>query len=197
MRHGFMIFGVGALILIGAVGIFLASGQKEMETLPATASRIGGPFALTDSSGQAVTEQTYRGKWLLVFFGFTFCPDVCPTALSEVAATLHDLGPLADRVQPIFVSIDPERDSPARMAEYTQVFDPRIAGLTGTAEQVAVAARVYGAFYRKSGDGPDYTMDHSAIIYVMNPEGRFVTSFNHQSGAEKMVKALRPLLSKS
>lgn len=204
MKPGFMLAGIAAMALIAAAGIALILGDPRRlddphrPTRPAlTEARIGGPFTLVNSRGEAVTDQTFRGRWTLVFFGFTFCPDVCPTAMSEVAATLHDLGPLADRVQPLFVSIDPARDTPEHLGQFTAAFDRRIEGLTGSPEQVAAAAKAYGAYYRKVGDGADYTMDHSAIIYVMNPEGRFVTSFNHLSGAERMVQALRPLLSLS
>lgn len=200
MKRGLTISWVGALALIGVAGIALVLRQvpdRGTAMQPAAQARIGGAFALIDETGQQVSDRTYRGRWMLVFFGFTFCPDVCPTALNEVALTLRDLGPLAARIQPLFISVDPERDTPSQLAEYTDAFDSRIVGLTGTPAEIAAAARAYGAYYRKVGGGDDYTMDHSAIIYVMNPEGRFVTSFNHMSGADRMVKALRPLLAKS
>src|SRR6266542_5971239 len=131
-------------------GIAVASALVLSQPLVRAANSpvmIGGPFTLTSPDGATVTEQTYRGKWLLVYFGFTSCPDSCPTALLEIAAALEKLGPGADRLQPLFITVDPLRDTPAVMGNYTQSFDPRIVGLTGTPQQIAAVAQEYGVYY--------------------------------------------------
>jgi protein SCO1 len=154
---------------------------------------IGGPFSLTAPDGTTVTDQTYRGKWLLVYFGYTFCPNSCPTALMEIAAALERLGLDAAKVQPIFITVDPKRDTPDVLAKYTQSFDPRIVGLTGTPAQIAAVAHEYGAYYvaHKSGDGAnDYTMDHSTYIYAMDPQGQFVQAFDADTPADRIADDL-------
>src|SRR5271170_4770133 len=116
--------------------------------------------------GAAVTERTYRGKWLVVYFGYTFCPDVCPTTMMEIAGALKILGPRADAVQGLFITVDPQRDTPAVLGEYLKSFDPRLVGLTGTAAQIAVAAKSFHVFYeRNDTDDGSYLYDHSAFIY--------------------------------
>jgi protein SCO1 len=163
----------------------------------ATAVTIGGPFTLSTSNGITVTERTYRGKWLLVYFGYTFCPSSCPTTLLEVAAALNKLGADASEVQPLFITIDPQRDTPKVMQQYTQSFDPRIVGLTGSAEQIAAAAHEYGAYYVRHATGPganDYVMDHSTYLYVMDPRGSFVRAFEVDTSADRIAEALRALI---
>jgi protein SCO1/2 len=155
---------------------------------------IGGPFALTDMHGRAVTDQTFRGKWMLVFFGYTHCPDACPLALSEMSDALDRLGPLAERVQPVFVTVDPERDTPETLRALLDSFDPRILGLSGTPAQVAEAARAYRVFYARHGDGPSYAVDHSTLLYVMDPSGRYITHFTHETGGEAVVQRLQALI---
>ena len=158
----------------------------------------GGPFALVDGTGASVSDQTYRGKWLLVFFGYTFCPDVCPTTLQSIADALERLGNLADRVQPLFITVDPKRDTPAVIGEYVRNFDPRIIGLTGSAEAIAAVAHEYRVYYavQRTGDGPDdYLMDHSAVIYVMNPDGKLARMLAGNISGAQLAAKLRPLLS--
>jgi len=158
---------------------------------------IGGPFTLTSSDGSAVTEQTYRGKWLLVYFGYTFCPNTCPTTLLEITAALERLGPDAAKVQPIFITVDPKRDTPDVMAKYTQSFDSRIVGLSGTPEQIAAVAQEYGVYYvaHKSGDSAnDYTMDHSTYLYVMDPQGQFMQAFDADTSANRIADDLLRLV---
>jgi protein SCO1 len=161
---------------------------------------IGGPFTLTSPDGTTVTEQTYRGKWLLVYFGFTSCPDSCPTALLEIAAALEKLGPDADKLQPLFITVDPLRDTPAVMGNYTQSFDPRIVGLTGTPQQIAAIAQEYGVYYapRRSGPGAeDYVMDHGTYLYLMDPEGRFVRGFDSDTPGDRIAEAVRSAMAKT
>lgn len=188
---------LGRLIL--SVIVFTCS--LLVSDLPARAAAsnvtIGGPFTLSAPDGKTVTDQTYRGKWLLVYFGYTFCPNSCPTTLLEIATALKQLGPDAARVQPLFITIDPQRDTPQVMQQYTQSFDPRIIGLTGTPEQIAAVAHEYGAYYVRHAIGPgdkDYVMDHSTYLYVMNPEGKYVRAFDSGTSADHIAEALRELL---
>ncbi len=176
---------------------------ESAEAGPQPAVEIGGPFELVDHNGRKVTDRDFRGSYLLVFFGYTFCPDVCPTALAKVAAVLDELGPLGDRIQPLFISVDPERDTPEVLAEFVHQFHPRIIGLTGSPNRIAEVARAYRAYYRKvtqeeltgeKGSGDDYLMDHSAYLYLMDPEGRFVRVFSHTDPPERIVEALRKVL---
>ena len=160
---------------------------------------IGGPFTLTSPDGTTVTDQTYRGKWLLVYLGFTSCPDSCPTALLEISAALEKLGPDAD-IQPLFITVDPRRDTPAVMGNYTQSFDPRIVGLTGTPQQIAAVALEYGVYYepRQSGPGAeDYVMDHGTYLYLMDPEGKFVRGLDADTPGERIAEAVRGAVAKA
>ena len=155
---------------------------------------VGGPFTLMAPDGATVTDQTYRGKWLLIYFGYTSCPDSCPTALFEIATALKKLGPDAAEVQPIFITIDPQRDTPEVMGEYTQSFDPRIVGLTGTSHEIDAVTQAYGAYFvrHQTGPGPqDYLMDHSIYIYLMNPEGKFVRAFDTDWSGDRIAAAVR------
>lgn len=173
------------LVLIVAIGSILWLHQRQAPT-------IGGPFQLIDAkSGRLVTDQDFRGKWLLVFFGYTRCPDVCPTTLSEIAEAMVKLGPLADRVQPLFVTVDPTRDTQPVLADYTAAFDQRILGLTGTPDQIAAAASAYRVYYAKRVVGDDYYMDHTGTVYVMRPDGTYGTSFLSSSDSAEMARRLR------
>ncbi|MBL8671660.1 MAG: SCO family protein [Alphaproteobacteria bacterium] len=156
-------------------------------------AQIGGPFALVDHTGKARTEADFRGKYMLVFFGFTHCPDVCPTGLATVAQALEEVGPLADRIVPAFVSVDPERDTPELLGGYVTAFSPRFVGLTGTPEQVAQAAKAYRVIYKKIDvRAPDaYNMMHSALFYLMGPDGKFVTHFGSGTSASQMATGLK------
>lgn len=179
---------LGALLLLAAIGSIVWMHQRQ-------APSIGGPFQLIDAkSGREVSDRDFRGKWLLVFFGYTHCPDVCPKTLSEIADTLTQLGPLADRVQPLFITVDPLRDTQQALADYTAAFDPRILGLTGTPEQIATAAKSYYVYYAKRVVGDDYYMDHTAAIHVIRPDGSYETSFLSTSGSTEMTKRLRSVL---
>jgi protein SCO1/2 len=139
---------------------------------------IGGPFTLRDGNGRTVTDRDLRGRYVLIYFGYTFCPDICPTTLTEVATAMAKLGPKADRVRPVFITVDPERDTPAVMGDYTAMFTPRLLGLTGTPEQIRSVARAYRVYYQKhrTGEAPgDYSMDHSSLLYLLGPDGGFIT----------------------
>jgi protein SCO1/2 len=172
--------------------------MSQPPALAATSTvTIGGPFTLLAPGGTTVTEKTYRGKWLLVYFGYTYCPSSCPTTLLEIATALKKLGSDAAKVQPLFITIDPQRDTLEVLQQYTESFDARIIGLTGTPQQIADVAQEYGAYYVRHGIGPgdeDYVMDHSTYLYVMDPEGKFVRAFESGASGDLIAQALRQLL---
>ena len=159
---------------------------------------IGGPFTLTNGAGSTVTDRDFRGRFMLVYFGYTFCPDVCPTTLNEVAGAMDKLGQQADRVQPLFISVDPKRDTPKVVADYAAAFGPRIVGLTGTPEQIATVAREYRVYYaanKPASAGGDYTVDHSSILYLMGPHGQFIAPIRADQSAEQMAADIAKHLS--
>jgi protein SCO1/2 len=173
----------GAILLL-AMGPFSSSGPQV--------AAIGGPFRLINQDGQTVTDQDFRGRPFLAFFGFTHCPDVCPTTLFEVSEIFRNLGPDADRVGAIFFTVDPERDTPAALKEYLSSFDPRLSGLTGGLEDIAGVAKSYRAIYRKVPlEQGGYTMDHTAIVYLMDKQGRFVAPFSLKRTTEASAAELR------
>jgi len=195
-RRGDRSPGVRAIVLLAVLAGILLVGVARAQT---AATTVGGPFTLVAPAGTTVSEDAYRGRWLLVYFGFTHCPSACPTALLQIAIALEQLGPLADRMQAIFITLDPARDTPAVMGDYTRSFDPRIVGLTGTPEQVAAVSREYGAYAlpRRTGPGEDdYTIDHSTYLYLMDPEGRFVRGFDHEASGEHMAEVIRDFVTK-
>ena len=157
--------------------------------------QIGGKFTLIDDNGRPFTDADLKGKWHLVFFGYTHCPDICPTALNDLSLALDQLGTREREVGIVFISVDPERDTPAVLKSYVASFGGPIVGLTGTAAKIAEAAKAYQVFYAKhpTADG-GYDMDHSAVIYIMDPEGRFTATFGPDDTTEKMVGRLRTLL---
>ncbi|HZT50140.1 MAG TPA: SCO family protein [Hyphomicrobiaceae bacterium] len=190
-----------AVGVVAALAIFPAARER---LLPGPGVRsvgqalVGGPFTLTDQSGRRVTDQDFRGKFMLVYFGFTFCPDVCPTALQVMAAALEKLGPKqADAIVPVLISVDPERDTPAQLGMYVKSFDPRLVGLTGSAAEIEAVAKAYRVYVKKVPDpksSAGYTMDHSSIIYVMGPDGRYLTHFTHATSPDAMAERLAGLL---
>jgi protein SCO1/2 len=156
---------------------------------------IGGPFNLTDQDGQPFSDKDLKGKSFLVFFGFTHCPDVCPTTLFEISEVLRKLGPEADHTAALFISVDPERDTPAAMKDYLANFDPHLRGLTGDAAALDAVAKAYRVYYKKVAlEGGDYTMDHTAIVYLMDKEGRFVAPVNMRRTTDLVAADLRKQL---
>ena len=154
---------------------------------------IGGPFALVDHENRPRTDADFRGSFMLVYFGYTYCPDICPTALQIMTAAIDRLEkPRQDRITPIFITVDPERDTPAHLASYVENFHPRMVGLTGSSKQIAAAARAYRVYYGKGeGDGDDYLMDHSSIVFLMDPDGGYLTHFTHATAPERVAEKLR------
>ncbi len=186
------IIGTVVAVLILGTGAFIWLRQGG------TASLIGGPFALEDGTGRQVTDRDFRGKYMLVYFGYTFCPDACPTTLNEVADALDRLGKKADRLQPIFITVDPKRDTPAVMKQYVAAFTPRLIGLTGSDDQIAKVAREYRVYYaeHRTGPGPnDYAMDHSSVLYLMGPDGRFIAPVPTDEDGARMAAELSKLMS--
>lgn len=164
-------------------------GAPSPGTSAAVPVDIGGPFTLVDQTGRTVTDADIRGRPALVFFGFTHCPEVCPTTLIDIGNRLNALGPAADQLRVLFVTVDPERDTPAQMALYLQSFDPRITGLSGTSEQVAAMVKAYKAYARKVPTEGGDTMDHTASTYVMSADGRFRTLIDyHEDEAAALAK---------
>jgi protein SCO1/2 len=170
--------------------VLLVSGRLSGPGAPQTAA-IGGPFRLTDQEGRTVTEQNLKGRPFLVFFGFTHCPEICPTTLFEMSEILRKLGPDAERVRVLFITVDPERDTPAALKDYLSSFDPHMLGLTGDAESIAAVAKAYRAYYKKVPIEQGYTMDHTAIIYLMDKEGRFVSPFSLKRTTDAAAADLR------
>jgi protein SCO1 len=186
------------LLLLATAGGWLVTdgplGSARVATGPASL-QIGGPFSLTDHRGRAVTARDFRGRPMAVFFGFTHCPDVCPTTLNDMTGLIAALGADADRAHWLFVSVDSERDTPAAMADYLSAFDPRIVGLSGTEEQIASAARAFRVYYRRVPlEGGAYTMDHSASVFLLDAEGRFAGTVDHKESETVALEKLRMLI---
>jgi cytochrome oxidase Cu insertion factor (SCO1/SenC/PrrC family) len=177
------------------------SAAEIMDILMWNREPVGGPFELTDHTGKLRTERDFRGKLMLVYFGFTWCPDICPADLQAIGLALDKLGADGDSVQPLFITVDPERDTAQHLAEYVPMFHPRLIGLTGSAEAIRKAADAYKVYYAKvdpdsgkAGDGGYYTVDHTAYIYLMDREGNYLGFFPPGTSADRMVEIIRPRL---
>jgi protein SCO1/2 len=183
-----------AVLLLGAGGfMWLAGGGAT----GGTAIGIGGPFTLEDGSGKPVTDRDFRGKYMLVYFGYTFCPDVCPTTLSAVADAMDKLGPDAAKIRPLFITVDPRRDTPPVVKKYAAAFGPAITGLTGTPEEIARVAKEYRVYYaeHRTGPGPgDYSVDHSSVLYLMDPKGGFVAPVRADATGDEIAASLKKLI---
>ena len=187
----FAALGLAVLVSAAAYLYWHRGGSSAAPTVGLTT--IGGPFTLTDQNGRAVTDQDFRGKLMLVYFGYTFCPDACPTALLQMGQALDRLGSEGDAVQPVFITIDPARDTQEQLHIYASNFHPRLVALTGSPQQIAQAAKAYRVYYAKAADSgtTDYLMDHTSIIYLMSRDGRYLTHFTHQSTPDQMVATIR------
>ena len=155
---------------------------------------IGGPFSLIDQNGVRRTEKDFQDKPILVFFGYTYCPDVCPTTLSIISAALERMGADADRVTPIMITVDPKRDTPEILKGYLQSFDPRFVGLTGSEEEIAAATSAYKVYSRPQGPEPDAMFDHSSIIYLMDRNGRYLAHYTLETKPEDLAKGIKEKL---
>jgi protein SCO1 len=167
---------VCAIALTAGLGACQPRAQTSAQA-PAQGASLqpGGPFNLVDQDGRPVDQSVLNGKWSIVFFGYTFCPDFCPLTLTTLGKTMQQLGPAAAKTQVVFITVDPDRDTPTALKTYlsSKVFPTNIIGLTGTPAQIAQAAKEYVVFYQKEGSGPNYTMDHSTALYLMDPKGQF------------------------
>jgi cytochrome oxidase Cu insertion factor (SCO1/SenC/PrrC family) len=173
------------------------SAAELMDAVMWNREPIGGPFALIDQAGKPRTERDFRGKLLLVYFGFTYCPDVCPTDLQAIGQAMDQLSGDADSVQPLFITLDPERDTPEHLAEYVPMFHPRLIGLTGSPAAIQKAAEAYRVYYKRVAfdkNPADYTVDHSAFIYLMDRDGKYLGFFPPGASAGQMVDMIRPHL---
>lgn len=187
-RHRLALILACVLGLVVTVGLAWRAGVFKSE--PAAA--VGGAFQLVDQNNAPATEKVLKGKWSAVFFGFTYCPDVCPGTLQGLSAATDQLGPKAKDLRIVFISIDPSRDTPQQMKAYLSAdYIPKSTiGLTGTEEQVRAAAKAYKVYYAKVGDGPGYTMDHSTAIYLMDPKGRFKTVIPYNLPPEDIARRI-------
>jgi protein SCO1/2 len=194
-RSRLMLVAAFASGLVLCLGVIAWLGGMSFPSKALQPVAIGGPFHLTDQNGKAVTDEDLKGKPFLVFFGFTHCPDVCPTTLFDVSEVLRSLGSDADRTAALFITVDPERDTATALKDYLGSFDPHLRGLTGDADALAKVAKEYRVYYKKVPlDGGDYTMDHTAIVYLMDKDGRFVSPFNLKRKPDVAAAELRKYL---
>ena len=194
-RCGLKDLQLGTIVMVtGRDDGSLASGQISSTGQP----DVGGPFQLVNQDGQAVDQTLLNGKWSLVFFGFTYCPDYCPTTLQMLEATKQALGDRADDIQIVFISIDPERDTPQALKDYlsSDGFPEGVIGLTGTPEQVRAAATAYRAVYQKVGEGEGYAMNHSLTIYLMGPDGRMRSALGHDLGPANAARVIEQAMAR-
>jgi len=186
-----------ALLAVWIGALVVAAGWIGWDAFRGDRPAIGGPFTLSDQNGRTVTSDSLKGKPTLIYFGFTYCPDVCPTSLLLMETALEKLGPdAAKKVNLVFITIDPERDTPKLLKGYVENFGPTFIGLTGTPQQIADVARAYRVYYQKvpGKNGGPYLMDHSSIVYLLDRNGRFVTHFTHEAKAEAIAASVGRLL---
>lgn len=198
-RRSILLFS-GACLMIAAalalITVLVVNGREQAAVTESVATgqpMVGGDFQLIDQDGRPVDQTLLDGKWSLVFFGFTYCPDFCPTTLATLKATQDRLGDRAKDLQIVFISIDPERDTPKLLKDYlsSDGFPAGVIGLTGTPEQVAAAAKVYRAYFQKVGEGEGYTMNHSLTVYLMGPDGKFRSALAHDLGPDRSAALIR------
>jgi protein SCO1 len=188
----------GLLILVAGLALIAAAFAFDFWWIGGRSAgiAIGGPFALLDQNGVLRHDSDFRGQLLLIYFGYTYCPDACPTALQTMTTAIDDLGESGGEVQPIFITVDPERDTVAKMKEYARNFHPRLLALTGTADQVAAVTQAYSVFFRKDPpvDGGDYLVDHSSFIYLMGRDGRYLGHFGLDATAADITATIKKYL---
>jgi len=203
-RRSILMFAGVCIVL--AIGVAVATvvtvrGREAAPAVTVTSTgqpSVGGPFQLVDQDGRTVDQTLLNGKWSLVFFGFTYCPDFCPTTLAALDATQQRLGDKADDVQIVFISVDPARDTPQALKDYlsSDGFPAGVIGLTGSEAQVKAAADAYRAYYQKVGEGEGYTMNHSLTVYLMGPDGTFRTALAHDLGPERAAQLIERVMAR-
>ena len=203
-RVRWLAYGLIVVVLLATGAVWFSRWRSDAVSTVAGVSlpggvSVGGPFTLTDDHGQSVTDASYRGRWMLVYFGYTFCPDVCPTELQTISAALDKLGPKSAEVVPLFITIDPQRDTAGALAGYVKLFDNRLIGLTGTPEQIAAVAKEYRVYYAKvtPKNSSDYLMDHSSFVYLMGPDGRFRALFRQGMTPQELAADIQTRLGSS
>jgi protein SCO1 len=191
---GLIVAGLAGGVGLGLVALGVFPGASLVPTATETGKAlIGGPFTLTDHTGKRVTEKDFLGRYMLIFFGFTNCPDICPSGLQVVTAAIDKLGKKGEDITPVFVTLDAARDTPEKLAQYIKSFHPRLIGLTGSEDEVAAAAKTYRVYYQKIADeknAASYTYDHAAIFYVMGKDGLFLAPIPHTTNVDDVVSAL-------
>jgi protein SCO1/2 len=183
---------------LGMLALRAPSAIPEGQTQVTGKPSVGGPFSLVDQTGKRVTEKDFLGRYMLVFFGFTHCPDICPSGLQVMSAALDKLGARGNDIVPIFITLDPERDTPDKLASYVKSFSPRLVGLTGNDSEIAATAKAYRVFYQKVPDQQDptqYSVDHSAIFYFMGKDGTLLAPIPHTTDVDQLALALDKALS--
>jgi protein SCO1/2 len=199
MKRIMIVFAATTIVALAGFAVYLSTapylgpGGVSGPVRTIGEALVGGPFTLTDHTGKRVTDNDFRGRYMLVYFGYTWCPDVCPTELQVISAALDSLGDEAGQIRPVFVTVDPERDTVAQMADYVANFHASMVGLTGSPEEIAAVAKAYRVYYAKAkteGSDTDYTVDHGSLIYLMDPEGKFVTHFTYGTDPEKLAQGL-------
>jgi len=191
----FTICGLLIVLSIGA-GLYLIPGKTVKTQESSGKTLIGGDFTLTNQNGKTVNDVDFRGKFMLVFFGFTNCPEVCPTGLLTITQVMESLGKKGEKIAPVFITIDPERDTPEQIANYLSNFHPSLTGLTGTLEQVKSVVKVYRVYSSKVEDetSDEYTMNHSSFVYLMDKNGQYLTHFPHDEDPAKMAAKIKTYL---
>jgi protein SCO1 len=193
------VIGLAAGLLLAATGHPLRAQEPDenqaarlMDDLMWNRGPIGGPFALVDHTGKPRTDEDFRGKLLLIYFGYSYCPDVCPTDLQQIGLAIDGLGAGGEAVQPLFITVDPGRDTVSHLVDYVPLFHPRLIGLTGSAEQIQRVAHAYKVYYARYPPGsPDYVVDHSAFIYLVDEVGKYIGFFPPGTTAERMIEMIR------
>ena len=203
-RRSILLFAAACIVIAATLAVItvVVVTSREQATVEASggatsgAAQVGGPFQLVDQDGRAVDQTLLDGKLSLVFFGFTYCPDYCPTTLNGLAATKAQMGEAAKDLQIVFISVDPARDTPQALKDYlaSDGFPEGVIGLTGTPEQVAAAAKAYRAYYEKVGEGDAFTMNHSLTVYLMGPDGRFRSALAHDLGPERSAQLIERVM---
>jgi cytochrome oxidase Cu insertion factor (SCO1/SenC/PrrC family) len=191
-RRALTAFLLAALVICGML-LYRLWMERVPSDIVSGEALVGGPFALTDQDGNKVTDQTYKGKLMLIYFGFTFCPDACPTALGVMSAALDKLDVAGERVVPMLITVDPERDTPSVLKDYVSNFHPRMVGLTGTPEQIAQVAKAYRVYYQKipGATAGEYLMDHILLIYLMDGDGKYIANFGPQATPDDIAAKIR------
>lgn len=191
-----LICAIGAVLValsVGGAALFFGSDGR-LGPIGSGKALVGGPFELTNQDGKRVKSSDFAGKYMLVVFGYTYCPDICPSELQVVSAALDEIGPSADRIQPVFVTVDPTRDTPQVMKDYVANFHPGFVGLTGSEEDISAIAKAYRVYYRKAEQADPsipYLMDHTTLVYLMGPDGEYLTHFAYGTNVASLADGLR------